>query len=269
MTLYEKLRIMLSGRFTLFKIVYLYIRFLLYTPDKQIGKLKNCCEGKRCFIVGLGPSLQVNDLETLYEKGEICFSVNRIYHIFEKTNWRPNFFLVSDKRGDDDEMVAAMKEMEGEGVVTICSRELKLSPLVHPVRYRSRNYLTPLINSKLDFFRKMAKPCRYSINPEKFIYDGSSCIHSVIQFAGYMGFSEVYLIGCDCDSFQGKDYNEFIRIKTDGMKYKEEGVVVIDDYQSIKDDMEYKEIAMSIFNSTRGGKLEVFPRRNFDDVINH
>lgn len=79
----------------------------------------------------------------------------------------------------------------------------------------------------------------------------------------------MYLIGCDCDSFQGKDYNEFIRIKTDGMKYKEEGVVVIDDYQSIKDDMEYKEIAMSIFNSTRGGKLEVFPRRNFDDVINH
>ena len=51
-------------------------------------------KGQRCFIVGNGPSLNLEDLNKL--KNEKTFAFNRIYYIFDKTEWRPSFYITED-----------------------------------------------------------------------------------------------------------------------------------------------------------------------------
>ena len=61
---------------------------------KAIKKFQGKFQGKRCFIIGSGPSLTVSDLDHL--KGEYTFASNKIFAVFDKTAWRPTFYVVSD-----------------------------------------------------------------------------------------------------------------------------------------------------------------------------
>ena len=58
----------------------LQIRYLQSGYSEKIKKLKDNYIGKRCFIIGNGPSLRIEDLNCL--KGEYTFAANRIYEIF-------------------------------------------------------------------------------------------------------------------------------------------------------------------------------------------
>ena len=60
----------------------------------KLKKYKDIHKGKRCFIIGNGPSLQMSDLEILYKNKEICFGVNRIFLGFNDTEWRPDYYVV-------------------------------------------------------------------------------------------------------------------------------------------------------------------------------
>ena len=71
------------------KLKILDIKGNLYTkrPDvyfytRKLVALKKCCPGQRCFIVGNGPSLTIEDLEKI--KNEFCFAANRIYTLYDK-----------------------------------------------------------------------------------------------------------------------------------------------------------------------------------------
>lgn len=50
--------------------------------SQRIEKLKNINQGKRCFIIGNGPSLKIEDLNALVD--EDCFACNRIYGLYFK-----------------------------------------------------------------------------------------------------------------------------------------------------------------------------------------
>ena len=64
---------------------------------KQLALYKGKFTGKRCFLIGNGPSLRAEDLTRLREAGEITFAFNRIYSIFDQTPWRPNFYISQDE----------------------------------------------------------------------------------------------------------------------------------------------------------------------------
>ena len=68
----------------------------LYRPDKRYVALKNKHEGQRCFIVCTGPSLTLDDVNKL--KDEVCFSMNSIFKCYDKTEWRPKYYGISDYR---------------------------------------------------------------------------------------------------------------------------------------------------------------------------
>ena len=58
---------------------------------------KDIHKGERCFIVGKGPSLKMEDLEKI--KGEYSFSVNSIVLSFADTTWRPPYYAIGDRFG--------------------------------------------------------------------------------------------------------------------------------------------------------------------------
>ena len=61
------------------------------SDSAKMKELKDTKIGKRCFIIGNGPSLKAEDLSKLYKNNEITFAFNRIYHIFDQTKWRPTY----------------------------------------------------------------------------------------------------------------------------------------------------------------------------------
>ena len=63
--------------------------------NKILKELKDKYKGQRCFIIGNGPSLTVSDLESL--KDEVTFASNRIFKIFDETDWRPDYYGVFDE----------------------------------------------------------------------------------------------------------------------------------------------------------------------------
>ena len=64
---------------------------------KRLKNLKDTQTGKKCFVIGNGPSLRAEDLTTLKENGIATFAANRIYNIFENTEWRPSYYVCEDE----------------------------------------------------------------------------------------------------------------------------------------------------------------------------
>lgn len=64
----------------------------------SIKKFKNLHKGQTCFIIGNGPSMTVKDLNSINKIGIKSFGCNKVNLIFPETDWRPDYFFVSDNR---------------------------------------------------------------------------------------------------------------------------------------------------------------------------
>ena len=69
-------------------------RYPFSSSKLDLQKLKNKYEGKRCFIIGNGPSLNKIDLNFLKE--EFSFGVNGIFYKTEESGFKPTFYVVED-----------------------------------------------------------------------------------------------------------------------------------------------------------------------------
>ena len=230
---------------------------------KNLRKLKGKYAGKRCFIVGNGPSLRVDDLEML--KDEYTFAFNRIYVIFDQTNWRPTFYCTQDSK--------IAKAFAGE-----IRENIKTPYLFAPVNLKW--YEDVELDSDYFFSPELGGeevPVFSEDIPHK-IGVGNTVAYTAIQLAVYMGFTEIYLIGTDhsFQTYQDKDGN--IITDPNAKDY------FSDKYNTDKDQLFIPKLDLStlaymaaqdyagnhpvkIYNATRGGKLEVFPRVDFDSLF--
>ena len=78
--------------------IYQHLRILLkktfHIKSKRTLTINNTHVGERCFIVCTGPSLTVEDCNKL--KQEYTISMNSIYKLFDKTDWRPDCYVCFD-----------------------------------------------------------------------------------------------------------------------------------------------------------------------------
>lgn len=148
-----------------------------FDPAANTGRLlsfRNAHKGERCFIVGNGPGLTVGALDML--RSEICFASNKIYLIYEQTEWRPSYYFVEDYLVAENccDVINSLK----------CSKFFEYG-----------------VADKLE---ADGSTCFYGYTDLPFSHDiihgvagGSSVTASQLQFAKYMGFKEVYFIGMD------------------------------------------------------------------------
>lgn len=229
--------------------------------SKKMKTLKNKYKGKRCFIIGNGPSLTLDDLNLLHEKGEYTFGMNRIFKLFDLTAWRPTFYCCEDINIFNDSI---------DKINSINSQYKFI-----PVNY----HLFDGINIENAYY---FKPCYglggFSDDISIHIESAGTVTFVCMQIAAYMGFSEIYLLGID--------HNYHIIIDEDGNTVVDENAkdYFCDDYdKDIIDNVQHdmgkntrtyrravaasETMSFKIFNSTRGGKLEVFPRVDFDSLF--
>ena len=258
-----------KGRFTYLCLFKDRMMFRHLPSDSRLLNLKSLYKGRRCFIVALGPSLKLSDLNELVENNEITFSMNRCYEMFDKTTWRPDYYFLSDKKAFTPKVKAEIEKMIAGKTTVVYSKFAVPKGMPDEAIYYKANYTDAILSSsRKNKYRKKAKPLRCSTDAYEFIYDGHTCVHSIIQLAYYMGFKEVYLLGVDCGVIKNKSYSELLGEPSRNIENMNRlGDLYIEDYASLKNDIERKKLDIAIYNATKGGRLEVFPRVDFSKLF--
>ncbi len=234
-------------------------------PNKYLErmiKLKNIYSGNRCFIIGNGPSLKIDDLEKI--SNEITMGCNGIIELYEKVNWRPTCFFFGDaifiKKN-----VRTIRDID-----TIMSNcKLAFTNIISELydEYNGK------YNNLYFFYGK--RGLQFSEKIEEVIYQGYTTLYEMLQVAIYMGIKKIYLLGVDF-SFRKEVYengkvviNDTINNHMELMDQVEQGIYYVNNilqaFQIAK--MYADEHGIKIYNATRGGKLEVFERVNFDSLF--
>lgn len=237
---------------------------LIWEKFKSIESLKNIHKGKRCFIIGTGPSLKIEDVEKL--KNEITFGVNRIFRMNENTEWRPTYYSIVDPN--------AIYDFKRLGYILnlqdLCTEKIIIS---EPVRKAASDIFndTNCITVPFSFLDHRIYSGDFKLKYRKNIalgaYNLLSVVNSCINFAHYMGITEIYLLGVDCNYTLSKQYfsgekslqGVDLESATVMNHFMQEGFAFM------------KKIAnqyhFNIYNATRGGSLEIFERRDLDQII--
>ena len=238
----------------------------LATGRLQLKKLKGIHLGRRGFVIGNGPSLRIADLDRLQD--EVCIASNKIHMAFSDTEWRPSFYTIVD-----DKVWAQTASGLHE----------------HVTRVFIPDYLPITVNTKVEIvmFRSLPLAATHEDQSElpfsddagAGLHGGNTVTYENIQLAMHLGLDPIYLIGCD--HFYGgtvgveggspvqadEARNHFLPNYAAPGEVMNPALVsrMTRSYQWAKAYADRH--GRSIINATRGGYLEVFPRKDLDELI--
>ncbi len=199
--------------------------------------------------------MKISDVEMI--KDEYTFCLNSGIYLLGKTKWIPSFYVIQDrevyqKLKDDLEILEKYKIIKFTG--DIASKNVSRNTVL----YRLKLFDHLIGGKEIDF----SKDCY------KYISDGWTVTYSAIQIAVYMGFNQIYLMGCD------SDYS--VKMHADSCAKDGDKEIMIKGQENFRSfsDIAYKcayayaeKNKISIYNCTRGGKLEVFPRKSLEEIL--
>ena len=221
---------------------------------KNTKNLKGRFSGKRCVIIGNGPSLNKTDLSLL--KNEYTFGLNRIYLLFNKLGFHTDF-LVSINR-------YVIEQFADEMLETNCTKFFNYKFKNHIKNKNSVSFISPSIYSPEHF---------NDIEKGYLSYNGSVTF-SAIQLAIYFGFNEIILVGFDNNFKNSGQSDKAIKSKNIDedhfdKNYFSKGVVwQLPNYKALDYNFNFvndyfnRENDLNIINCTVGGNLNMFKRND-------
>lgn len=223
----------------------------------RVRQFQGIHKGQRCFIIATGPSLTIEDIELL--KNEITFGMNSITRIFDKTDWRPTYYGIQDRQ--------VYEKMEGS--ILEYYRDADNVLVADQIgRYFNvpDNFIQFPYNGNYHIYagRYEDYSARFSDNAYEVVYDGYSITYSLIEIAVYMGFKEIYLLGCDCNYPKGAK-NHFVESGFVDKNAVSNPIRMRIGYKVAKEYADRNHI--KIVNCTRGGMLETYPRLELETVL--
>ncbi len=225
---------------------------------KRIRSYHNKYIGKRCFIIGNGPSLRNMDLKKL--ENEFTFGMNRIFLMFPELGFKTSFLVsVNDL------------------VIEQSKNDFKKLDIPAFISWRARKWLQPQDN--LHYLYTTYTGRKFAKDVTKRLWEGATVTYSCLQLAFYMGFKQVILIGVD-HSFstkgkpnttvvsKGDDPNHFhpgyfgkgFRWQLPDLDTSEIG------YQLARET--FRKDGREVVDATVNGKLTIFPKINFESLFN-
>ena len=238
-----------------------------FKPRKriEIEKYEGIHKGKRCFIVATGPSLTLDDLETI--RDEYSFSMNSIINLYDRTNYRPTYYMIQDGNverklrqkllmSDHKKSFMGISDVSGFRAVITKKQAERYNGQFEFYNLNIAYHMFDMCYSEDDhILTKFSSDCAAGI------FDGCTVTYSAIQMACYMGFDEIYLLGCDTNHAGHVDDNSNQNKKA----ANDTLYALIHAYEVAKEYAD--EHGIKIYNATRGGMLEVFPRVDFDTLF--
>lgn len=224
-----------------------------------VAALRDRHAGARAWIVGNGPSVRLDDLARI-PPGDVVFCFNRFYMSYADHPLRETYVVSAD---------TLMVEDFGQDMIDISAGlPLFCVPPKAVTKLHGRFVRLPTGGSYLPLF---------SMNPARWISVGGSSVFIALQIAHYMGIRDIALYGMD--------YSFSTKLKRDPRfpfpVSFEDGNHFIKSYRSTKPwcpptwrdisagflnaRVAFETTGGRVVNATRGGRLETFPRINFDD----
>lgn len=230
----------------------------------QLDNLKGILNYRRAFLIGNGPSLCMEDLNKL--KSEVCFGCNRIIELYKSTSWRlTGYYCV-------DPLFINSTIKKYENISAICnSNTYVFTSILSNIYEKWRGNF-----KNLYFVRaKRTNENNFSEDIKEGLASGGTSLYQILQIMVFMGIKEIYLLGVDFSFHREAFKNGEVRVNENIKNHPEEirqDVQAIYYVDEILEGWKYfKEYAnqhgIKICNATRGGKLEVFERVNFDDLF--
>lgn len=223
---------------------------------RQLQALQDLYRGKRCVIIGNGPSLQRMDLRPL--KNEITFGLNRIYLMFDQLGFATTFLVSVNPH---------VIEQFGDELLSVTSQKF-LSWHARQDVPRRRDVV----------FLRTTRRQSFSKDPSAGLWEGATVTFVALQLAFYFGFETVVLVGVD-HSFTtkgpanqlvtsaGEDRDHFhpdyfgpgIRWQLPDLAKSEIA------YRMAR--LQYERAGRRVLDATLDGELTVFPKVALDVVL--
>ena len=228
---------------------------------KQNIKFKDMHKGERCFILGTGPSLKNLDYDLL--KNEIIFGVNYLYKGEVIKYIAPDYYCLYDE-GFYNELLSDTKEVLGILADTTFFFRTKAYDVINKLNVNNKRIYYQHCNS-------VQYKDHISIDLTKNITAPFNVVVGCIQTAIYMGFSEIYLLGCDFNSFATPKIQHYYdkgeladRSLTLGLELKSYALVCYHHYALEKYAVSH---GIKIYNITSGSLLDAYERKSVNDVL--
>ncbi len=224
---------------------------------ESIQQLKTYQEkytGKRCFVIGNGPSLQKTDLSLL--KDEYTFGMNRVYLAFQEWGFQTSFLVsVNDL------------------VIEQCYQDFHKLEIPKFFSWRAKNLLYPtgIPDQNTNFLFTTYTGQTFAKKGFGRFWEGATVTYVCLQLAYCMGFKEVVLVGVDHNFTtqgranqtvvsQGDDLNHFNKdYFGKGFRWQLPDLETSErSYKLAKE--AYNNAGRQIVDATVGGRLTVFPK---------
>ena len=263
----------------------------LREPVSSLAPWRDRHRGERCFVMGNGPSLNRTNLALL--SGETVFSCNGAFLLFDRIAWRPTYFTCVDTRVIRDRAADITHMLDSNPGITAffpsafhlhdgSDEEFAGREVIPPGP--NRHYFLEVGNRQSHHVETM-----FSLDADDFVVQPYTVAITMLQLAVFMGFSEIYLIGCDTSykvqetvqqegreiggvgllltSTRDDDANHFDpRYFGQGRQWHNPQVAqMLEHYRWAR--LAARRHGARIFNATVGGQLEVFERVAFDSLF--
>lgn len=218
--------------------------------------LRSSAKGKSCFIVATGPSLTIRDIEKL--EGITTFGVNGIFLLYQSTKWRPTYYVCTD--------APYFRKMFYEYNINIDSLSENSmffnSDSKKLIGQSEKSYFIPFSrwNRSTNF-----EQIRFSDNLITGLYAFGTVTNIAITIAMYMGYERIYIIGADCSNLNRHVVNDVTDAEKSDQTADNIVLTQIKGYKAIKNIADERNI--KIYNATRGGALEIFPRITLEQAL--
>jgi len=222
-----------------------------------LGEFKDVHRGRRCFIIGNGPSLKQTDLSLL--KDEFTFGMNRIYLAFPELGFTTTYYVSINSL-----------------VVEQCAEEIRSLSIPKFLSWRSRDLIRPA--PELMFLHTTYTGPKFARDARGRLWEGATVTYVALQLAYHMGFQQAILIGVDHNFStqgapnttvvsQGDDPDHFhkgyfgkgFRWQLPDLDTSEQG------YRMAR--QAYEAAGREVLDATVGGKLSVFPKVEYNSLF--
>jgi len=207
---------------------------------------EGCHRGQRCFLIGSGPSISKMDLTWLRREITIC--VNQSYKALD---FDPSYICIGDRK-----LWPWIKDVYAQMSSTIICGSGWDGSVGQGYTGGNLGVVVPLDKTRL------VKDGHFRHDLER-IYPAFNVVPEVaLPFVLHTGCAECYLIGCDCTQ-EGYFYPD----AESARPHAKQRVLprAMASYPVIRDYAEEHGLTR-IFNAGVGGRLDVFPRVDFESL---
>lgn len=163
---------------------------IVHKPYDNLLRYRNLHSGKRVFLIGNGPSLRQTKLDLI--KDEYSIAMNRISLIYANTFWRPSYYIYASDNVNNQNWGQEWRKSVRQAVL-----EPKTVSFIYELYgdCLPNNVEVEWLKSVTEF--EIGTEGTFSTNASQWISKSGTSMNIALQLAYYMGFEQIFLLGCD------------------------------------------------------------------------